>query len=74
MPGKGVNPLSEDGILRAAEAAGLDVADEERASDLVRRVTMMREGLARLYEIDVSGSESPSAFVPVASESTGAEG
>ena len=58
-------PLSEGAFLRVAQAAGLDTSDTEAMEDLRRRVTMMREGLARLYEIDVSGAESPSAFVPV---------
>ena len=58
-------PLSETGFLRVAEAAGLDTSDTEAMEDLRRRVNLMREGLARVYEIDVSGAESPSAFVPV---------
>ena len=53
-----------EGFLRMAQALGLDVSDEERAKDLARRVALMREGLARLYEIEVSGAESPSAFIP----------
>ena len=53
-----------EGFLRMAQALGLDVSDEERGQDLARRVALMREGLARLYEIDVSGAESPSAFIP----------
>ena len=58
-------PLTQVGFLRVAQAAGLDTSDAEAMEDLRRRVTMMRQGLARLYEIDVSGAESPSAFVPV---------
>ena len=58
------SPGFGEGFLRMAQALGLDVSDEERAQDLARRVGLMREGLARLYEIDVSGAESPSAFVP----------
>ncbi len=53
------------GFLRVAEAAGLDTSDAERMADLARRVSLMREGLAPLCEIDVSDAESPSAFVPV---------
>ncbi len=58
-------PLSETGFLRVAEAVGLDTSDTEATEDLRRRVNLMREGLSRLYEIDVSGAESPSVFVPV---------
>ena len=58
------SPGFGEGFLRMAQALGLDVSDEERAKDLAGRVALMREGLARLYEIDVSGAESPSAFVP----------
>ena len=58
------SPGLGEGFLRVAQALGLDVSDAERAQDLARRVRLMREGLARLYEIDVSGAESPSAFVP----------
>ena len=43
----------------------MDTSDTEAMEDLRRRVTLMWEGLSRLYEIDVSGAESPSAFVPV---------
>ena len=57
------SPGFGEGFLRMAQALGLDVSDEERAQDLARRVSLMREGLARLYEIDVSGAESPSAFI-----------
>lgn len=53
-----------EGFLRMAQALGLDVSDEERGQDLARRVALMRGGLSRLYEIDVSGAESPSAFIP----------
>ena len=59
------SPLAEGGFFRVAQAAGLDTSDTEAMADLRRRVTLMREGLARLYEIDVSGAESPAAFVPV---------
>jgi hypothetical protein len=59
-------PGFDEGILRMAQAAGLDVSDEERGQDLARRVALMRAGLARLYEIDVSGAEAPSAFIPSA--------
>ena len=58
------SPGFGEGFLRMAQALGLDVSDEERGQDLARRVAMMREGLARLYEIDVSGAEAPSAFIP----------
>ena len=47
-----------------AAAGGLDTSDLERMADLRARVTLMRQGLERLYEIDVSGAESPSVFVP----------
>ena len=57
-----------------AEAAGLDVSDEEQGNDLVRRVTLMRAGLARLYEIDVSGAEAPSAFIPSMHQGSGHAG
>ncbi len=62
------SPGYGEGFLRMAQALGLDVSDEERTQDLARRVSLMREGLARLYEIDVSGAESPSAFVPSANQ------
>ncbi len=58
------SPGFGEGFLRMAQALGLDVSDAEHAQDLARRVGLMREGLARLYEIDVSGAEPPSAFVP----------
>ena len=58
------SPGFGEGFLRMAQALGLDVSDEERARDLARRVALMREGLSRLDEIDVSGAESPSAFIP----------
>ena len=57
-------PWSDEAIVRLAEQAGLDVSDPERVNDLVRRVSLMRQGLNRLYEIDIAGAESPSAFVP----------
>ena len=60
------SPGFGEGFLRMAQALGLDVSDEERGQDLARRVALMREGLARLYEIDVSGAEAPSAFIPSA--------
>lgn len=63
--------MSEESFLRQAEAAGLDITDAERMEDLRRRVSLMRQGLARLYEIDVSGAESPSAFVPVVRQQPG---
>ena len=56
--------MSNEAFRRLAEAAGLDTSDPERMEDLQQRVTLMRQGLARIYEIDVSGAESPSAFVP----------
>ncbi|MDE2786377.1 MAG: hypothetical protein OXL37_06900 [Chloroflexota bacterium] len=59
-----------EGFLRMAQALGLDVSDEERGKDLARRVALMREGLARLYEIDVSDAESPSAFIPSTHEAS----
>ena len=62
------SPGFGEGFLRMAQALGLDVSDEERGQDLARRVALMREGLARLYEIDVSGAESPSAFIPSADQ------
>ena len=52
------------GFLQAVAAAGLDAADADRMRDLERRVALMRQGLARLYEIPVAGAESPSVFVP----------
>ena len=58
-------PMPDAAFLRIAQAAGLDTSDAGRMADLQRRVALMREGLARVYEIDVSGAESPSAFVPV---------
>ena len=66
------SPGFGEGFLRMAQALGLDVSDEERAQDLARRVALMREGLARLYEIDVSGAESPSAFIPSANQDSNA--
>ena len=55
---------ADEGFLQSAAAAGLDTSDTERMADLQRRVAMMRQGLARLNEIDVAGAESPSVFVP----------
>ena len=54
----------EQAFLKAAADNGLDTSDTERMADLRRRVALMRQGLARLYEIDVAGAESPSVFVP----------
>ena len=54
----------EQAFLKAAADNGLDTSDTERMADLRRRVALMRQGLERLYEIDVAGSESPSVFVP----------
>ena len=54
----------EQAFLKAAADHGLDTSDTERMADLRRRVALMRQGLARLYEIDVAGAESPSVFVP----------
>jgi len=59
------NPNDEQAFLRVAAAFGLDTSDAERMADLRGRVALMRQGLARVYEIDVSGAESPSVFVPV---------
>lgn len=58
------SPGFDEGFQRMARALGLDVSDEERVQDLAGRVAMMRQGLARLYEIDVAGAEAPSAFIP----------
>ena len=57
-------PAPDAAFLLTAQAAGLDTSDAERMADLQRRVSLMRAGLARVYEIDVSDAESPSAFVP----------
>ena len=54
----------EQAFLKAAADHGLDASDTERMADLRRRVELMRQGLARLNEIDVAGAESPSVFVP----------
>ena len=56
--------ISEQAFLRVAAANGLDTSDHERMADLRARVSLMRQGLARVYEIDVSGAESPSVFIP----------
>ena len=56
--------ISEQAFLRVADANGLDTSDHERMADLRARVSLMRQGLARVYEIDVTGAESPSVFVP----------
>lgn len=65
------SPGIDEGFMRMAQAAGLDVSDDERAEDLARRVAMMRQGLARLYEINVSGAEAPSAFIPQTDQEAG---
>jgi aminoglycoside phosphotransferase len=57
--------FNEQAFLREAAANGLDTSDQERMADLRSRVALMRQGLARVYEIDVSGAESPSIFIPV---------
>ena len=59
------NPNDEQAFVRVAAACGLDTSDAERMADLRDRVALMRQGLARVYEIDVSGAESPSISVPV---------
>lgn len=64
MSGDNDSAISEQAFLRVAAANGLDTSDRERMADLRGRVLLMRQGLDRLYEIDVSGSESPSVFVP----------
>lgn len=56
--------ISEQAFLRVAAANGLDTSDVHRMEDLRNRVSLMRQGLARIYEVDVSGAESPSVFVP----------
>ncbi len=56
--------VTEQAFLRMADVNGLDTSDLERMADLRNRVSLMRQGLARVYEIDVSGAESPSVFVP----------
>lgn len=56
--------MTEDAFLRLAADHGLDTSDTERMADLRRRVALMRQGLARLNEIDVAGAESPSVFIP----------
>ena len=55
--------MSYEVFLRVAAGAGLDVSDAERMEDMHRRVTMMRSGLARVFEVDVRNAESPSAFI-----------
>ena len=64
MPADNDPIISEQAFLRLAAATGLDTSDRERMADLRGRVSLMRQGLDRLYEIDVSGTESPSVFVP----------
>ena len=64
MPGDNDSNISEEAFLTIAAANGLDTSDRERMADLRGRVRLMRQGLARVYEIDVSGAESPSVFVP----------
>ena len=56
--------MPADVFRQTAAATGLDTSDEARMADLQRRVALMRQGLARLNEIDVAGAESPSVFVP----------
>ena len=55
--------MPDDAFRQMAAAAGLDTADAVRMADLQRRVALLRQGLARLNEIDVAGAESPSVFV-----------
>ena len=64
MSGDNDSAVSEQAFLRIAAANGLDTSDEDRMADLRGRVALMRQGLARLYEIDVAGAESPSVFIP----------
>ena len=64
MPSEVDPTISQQAFLRVAAANGLDTSDQERMEDLRGRVALMRQGLARIYEIDVSGAESPSVFVP----------
>lgn len=64
MSGDNESAISERAFLRIAAANGLDTSDQDRMTDLRGRVSLMRQGLERLYEIDVSGAESPSVFVP----------
>ena len=64
MSGENNSAISEQAFLRIAAANGLDTSDQEHMADLRGRVSLMRQGLERLYEIDVSGAESPSVFVP----------
>lgn len=64
MSGENNSAISEQAFLRIAAANGLDISDQEHMADLRGRVSLMRQGLERLYEIDVSGAESPSVFVP----------
>lgn len=64
MPADNESAISEEAFLRIAAANGLDISDRDRMADLRGRVSLMRQGLERLYEIDVSGAESPSVFVP----------
>lgn len=64
MSGENNSAISEQAFLRIAAATGLDISDREHMADLRGRVSLMRQGLERLYEIDVSGAESPSVFVP----------
>lgn len=64
MSGDNDSAISKQAFLRIAAANGLDTSDQGRMADLRGRVSLMRQGLQRLYEIDVSGAESPSVFVP----------
>ncbi len=57
--------MTDETFRIVAASYGLDASDAERMSDLQRRVALMRQGLARLNEIDVAGAESPSVFTPV---------
>ena len=65
MPGDNDSTISEEAFLRIAAANGPRPLPTGNAwPDLRGRVRLMRQGLERLYEIDVAGAESPSVFVP----------
>ena len=64
MSSNASSELSMELFLQMAAEAGLDTSDTARMADLHGRVNLMRSGNNRLYEIDVSDAESPSAFVP----------
>ena len=64
MPPDHDSTAAEQAFLTMAAAHGLDASDRERMADLRSRVALMRQGLERLYEINVSGAESPSVFLP----------